>query len=61
MKKVKKPKVLKLKNRYNGEVVFTENFDTPFSEANGIKFIRVYTESNPGRTFLVNQEAYEVV
>ncbi len=56
----KKVKVIKLKNRYSSEVVYTENYDDVRKE--GIyEFIMVYHAENPGRKFLVNRQAYEIV
>jgi hypothetical protein len=55
-----KTKIVKLKNRYTRDVVFTEKYDESFVE-NGINFILVYNEENPNRKFLVNKEAYEIV
>lgn len=60
MKTAKKLKKVKLKNRYNGDIVVTEHYDE-VEESNGIKFIRVYNESNPGRVYSVNKDAYEIV
>ncbi len=56
----KKVKVIKLKNRYSSEVVYTENYDDVRKEGN-YEFIMVYHAENPGRIFLVNRQAYEIV
>jgi len=48
---------LKLKNIYNGDIVYTKEYDK-VKESEGIKFIRVYNNNNPQRLFLVNREAY---
>lgn len=56
----KKVKVVKLKNRYSSEIVITENYDDIRKEGN-YEFILVYHAENPGRKFLVNRQAYEIV
>jgi hypothetical protein len=56
----KKVKVVKLKNRYSSEIVLTENYDDIRKEGN-YEFILVYHAENPGRKFLVNRQAYEIV
>ena len=48
---------LKLKNIYNGDIVYTKEYDK-VQESGGIKFIRVYNNNNPQRLFLENREAY---
>jgi len=53
-------KVLKLKNRFTGEIVFCKNINDT-SEGNGITFIKVWKEENPQRIFLVNREAFSIV
>jgi len=53
-------KVVKLKNRYSTEHVYTENYDDVRKEGN-YEFILVYHADNPGRKFLVNRLAYEIV
>lgn len=58
MKKVEK--VVRLKNRYTGDIVYTKSYDT-FDEENGMKFIAVYNEKNPERTYKANREAFEVL
>jgi len=55
-----KTKIVKLKNRYTKDLVFSEKYDEPLVE-NGINFILVYNEANPQRKFLVNRDAYEIV
>lgn len=59
MKKVKE-KLIKLKNKYSNEIVFTRNYNEVVRE-NNIEFIRVYNENNPQRTFLVNRDAFAIV
>lgn len=50
-------KTVKLKNIYNGTVVFTHDYDDVY-RMNEMYFIRVYEESNPQRTYLANREAF---
>ena len=52
-------KTVKLKNIFNGEVVFCSDLND-ITETNGVKFIRVFKDENPDRTFLVNKEAFEI-
>jgi len=59
MKKVK-DKLIKLKNKYSNEIVFTRNYNEVVKE-NNMEFIRVYNENNPQRTFLVNRDAFTIV
>jgi len=56
----KKVKLVKLKNRYSSEVVFTENYDDVRREGN-YNFILVHHEESPQRKFLINRDAYEIV
>ena len=60
MPNVKKKKIIRLKNRYTGSIVVTENYEK-YTETNGVKFIRVHDESNPNRSYLVNREAFEII
>jgi hypothetical protein len=53
-------KIVKLKNRYTGDVVESIEYDHNITTG-GKDFIKVYNPSNPKRTFLVNKEAYFVV
>jgi hypothetical protein len=50
-------KKLRLKNIYNGTIVFTNDFDDIY-RMNEMEFIRVYEESNPQRTYLANRAAF---
>lgn len=59
MYKVKKNPV-KLINKYTKEVVFTRDYDDVIKEG-GNEFIKVFNESNPQRTYLVNRTAFSVV
>jgi hypothetical protein len=60
MKTVKKQKEVKLKNKYNGDIVFTKAYNE-IREEGGIKFIQVYTQTNPNRVYLVNREAFDII
>lgn len=53
-------KIVKLKNRYTGDFVYTKSYNT-FEETGGMKFIRVYDEKNPQRTYMANRDAFEVI
>jgi len=57
MEQVKK-KVLKLKNKYNGKVVHTKNYDA-VTVQNGINFIEAYDEVNPNRIYLINKDSFD--
>lgn len=57
MKKQVKP--TKLKNRYTGEVVFCSNIQEVIEQA-PYRFIKVYKEDLPQRTYLVNKDAFEL-
>jgi hypothetical protein len=58
MKNVKE-KIVKLKNRYSGDIVYTRNIKETVSSEN-IIFVKVFKEENPQREFLVNLNAFEV-
>lgn len=60
MMKNVKDKLIKLKNKYSNEIVFTRNYNEVVKE-NNMEFIRVYNENNPQRTFLVNRDAFTIV
>ena len=49
--------IMKLKNLYSGEIVFTENFEQ-VRQMNGMEFIEVFKEENPQRKYLVNKNAF---
>ena len=51
---------MKLKNRYNGDVVFCDNIKE-IREESGVKFVLVYNSTNPNRKYLVNLDAFEIV
>jgi hypothetical protein len=50
-------KLVKLKNKFTGDIVFCKDIKD-ITEANGMKFIKVYKDENPSRTFLVNLDAF---
>jgi hypothetical protein len=50
----------KLVNKYTKEEVYTRNYDDVIREGAN-EFVRVFTQSNPQRTYLVNRQAYDVV
>lgn len=51
---------VKLVNKYTKEEVFTRNYEEVIKEGAN-EFIRVFTQSNPQRTYLVNRQAFEIV
>jgi hypothetical protein len=51
--------VVKLVNKYTKEEVYTRDYDD-FVKEDTNEFIRVFTQSNPNRTFLVNRAAFVV-
>jgi hypothetical protein len=55
-----KTNIMKLKNLYTGEIVFTENFDD-IRKVNDLALIEVYKEENPKRKYLVNRNAFQPV
>jgi hypothetical protein len=57
---MKQENFVRLKNRYTGDFVFTKEYDNIY-EQGGMKFIRVYNEKNPERTYMANRDAFEVV
>ena len=59
MNKVKN-NLVKLVNKYTKEQVYTRDYDDVIREGSN-EFVRVFTESNPQRTYLVNRTAFEVV
>lgn len=54
-----KIKPVKLINKYTKEEVYTRNYEEVIREGAN-EFIRVFQESNPNRTYLVNRIAFEV-
>ena len=59
MHKVKKNPV-KLINKYTKEEVYTRDYDDVIREGSN-EFIKVFSQSNPQRTYLVNRSAFAVV
>jgi hypothetical protein len=59
MSKVKN-NAIKLVNKYTKEEVYTRNYDDVIKEGNN-EFIKVFNQSNPQRTYLVNRTAFVVV
>jgi hypothetical protein len=55
-----KTKDVKLKNKYNGVVVYTRDYGDVY-KVNEMRFIRVYDEQNPQRTYLANIEAFDLI
>jgi len=49
----------KLVNKYTKEEVYTRNYEDVIREGSN-EFIRVFTQSNPQRTYLVNRQAFEI-
>ena len=50
-------KIVKLQNRYNGEIVYCEDVNDVVAEGAYI-FIKVYKEQLPKRIYLANKDAY---
>ena len=59
MSKVKKNPV-KLINKYTKEEVYTRDYNDVIKEGSN-EFIKVFNQSNPQRTYLVNRTAFSVV
>ena len=49
----------KLVNKYTKEEVYTRNYEDVIREGSN-EFIRVFNQSNPQRTYLVNRTAFEI-
>jgi hypothetical protein len=58
MAKVKNNAV-KLINKYTKEEVYTRNYDDVIKEGAN-EFIKVFSQSNPQRTYLVNRTAFVI-
>ena len=58
MNKVKN-NLVKLVNKYTKEEVWTRNYEDVIREGSN-EFIRVFAQSNPQRTYLVNRQAFEI-
>ena len=54
-----KNNLVKLVNKYTKEEVYTRDYDDVIKEGAN-EFIRVFTQSNPQRTYLVNRQAFEI-
>ena len=54
-----KNNLVKLVNKYTKEEVFTRDYDDVIREGAN-EFVRVFTQSNPQRTYLVNRTAFEI-
>ena len=54
-----KNNLVRLVNKYTKEEVWTRDYDDVIREGAN-EFIRVFTQSNPQRTYLVNRTAFEV-
>lgn len=52
--------IVRLKNKYSGLIVFTKDYEDVYKYGN-YKFIRVYDEKNPQRTYLANRDAFEIL
>jgi len=53
-------KLLKLRNLYTKEIVFTENYQE-IVKSGEIEFIYVYKEETPQRKYLANKNAFEIL
>ena len=51
---------IKLENIFNGEIVFCEDMEN-IKIVEGLNFIKVFTEENIERFFLVNRAAYKIL
>ena len=58
MSKVKNNPV-KLINKYTKEEVYTRDYDDVIREGSN-EFIKVFSQSNPNRTYLVNRTAFAI-
>lgn len=55
-------KIMKLKNLYTGEIVFTEkNSKDKTQKIEDVDYVEVYKEDNPERKFWVNRKFFEPV
>jgi hypothetical protein len=54
-----KNNLVKLINKYTKEEVYTRDYDDVIREGSN-EFVRVFNQSNPQRTYLVNRTAFEV-
>ncbi len=58
MSKVKNNPI-KLINKYTKEEVYTRDYDDVIKEGSN-EFIKVFNQSNPQRTYLVNRTAFSI-
>lgn len=63
MSSVKKQvdKLVCLRNKYNGDEVYTLSVDNIERKDGNVEFIRVFDKRDPKRTYLVNREAFQIV
>lgn len=54
-------KIVYLRNKYSKEEVYTKSYDNIEMTNGDMKFIRVYTNHNPTRTYLANRDAFDIV
>ena len=54
-----KEKIIRLINKYTQEEVYTRDYDDVIREGSN-EFIRVFQQSNPQRTYLVNRQAFVI-
>ena len=54
-----KNNLVKLVNKYTKEEVWTRDYDDVIREGAN-EFVRVFAQSNPQRTYLVNRTAFEI-
>jgi predicted RNA-binding protein with RPS1 domain len=53
-------KPTKLKNIYTGDIVYCHNINETLLVDEKV-FIKVFSEDNPNRTFLVNKAAFNII
>lgn len=59
-KRTNEKRLVKLRNHYTGDIVYTEKYDVP-PASDGMTFIPVFSETNPNRIYLANKQAFSVV
>jgi hypothetical protein len=55
-----KTKIVKLKNLYSGEIVFTENY-SEVRKVDNFELIEVFKKETPTRKYFVNRESFQPV
>jgi hypothetical protein len=55
-----KTKIVKLKNLYSGEIVFTENY-SEVRKVDNVQLIEVFKKETPNRKYFVNKDAFQPV